>query len=555
MRTGSLFRESSAVQIGLLAVAAWFVWRPTETHAWSAVVLAALVLALVAWGWRRTRASGRFGFAAAGAVFALLALAGVCGWDPATAVTELGLAAGVGVLIWLASREAVPEILPAILGLVISGLAIWGLWQVTTGFEQAAVALAELPEPIRASAAERLASGRAFASLSLPSHLAILFATALPLLVARVRLRWPAVGWILGSCFCVVGLALTRSPVGVGLALIGCGALALQRRGLVVAAVALGLALVLAVVVLWRGDVLELEPVSLRVDNWRTAVWVWSTAPAAGVGPGGFGQASQAVPFEVGNRPRHAHSLPLEWLAEIGPAGLALFTMAVFGLWRLVRGLWPLRPELAVSVVMIPLHNFVDFSLYGSGVAIPWAVLVGWALACRAHQRPAAADDAPQAAVEDRELWAVPIGRTALVVAAALALAGTVLHATSRTVAQAAELQASPQERMEGARHARHLAPWRVDELGLMAISALDFGDAGRIAQAVGEIDGAVWLRPHSAALAALRARLQVALGAGPSGAAEAWRARHEQPANQAYAAFFDGIVRRLEDGKRRETR
>jgi len=548
-------KGSLVVQIGLLAVAAWVVWRPTETHAWSAVVLAAVVLALVVWGWRRTGSSGRHGFAAAGAAFTLLAIAGVCGWDPATAVTELGLAVVVVALIWLASREAVSERLPAILGLVISGLAVWGLWQVTMGFEQAAVLVADLPEPLRASAAERLASGRAFASLSLPSHLAVLFATALPLLVVRVRLHWTAVGWILGTVLSVVGLALTRSPVGVGLALIACGALALRRRGLVVAGVVLGLALVLAAIVLWRGDVLELEPVNLRVDNWRTAVWVWSTAPVAGVGPGGFGQASQAVPFEVGNRPRHAHSLPLEWLAEIGPAGLALFSIGVFGLWRLVRGLWPLRPELAVAVVVIPLHNLVDFSLYGSGVAIPWAVLVGWALARISHQLPAAGDGALQPAVADRALRPAPIGRTALVVVAALALAGTVLHATSRTVAEASAQQSSPQERMEGAKQACRLAPWRVDELGLLAVSALESGDSERIAEAVREIDRAVWLRPHSAALAGLRARLQVARGAWPSGAADAWRARHEQPTYEPHAALFDGIVRRLEDGTRYEDR
>ena len=145
--------------------------------------------------------------------------------------------------------------------------------------------------------------------------------------------------------------------------------------------VALLLVSVLVVVIVGRRDVVELEPVRLRLDNWRTAVWVWSTAPAAGVGIGGFAQAAQAVPFEVGNRPRHAHSLPLEWLAELGPVGLLGVVFAGLALWRLLRRLWPVRPDLAVALAVVPVHNLVDFSFYGSGVTLAWAVLVGWAMA------------------------------------------------------------------------------------------------------------------------------------------------------------------------------
>ena len=149
------------------------------------------------------------------------------------------------------------------------------------------------------------------------------------------------------------------------------------------------LAMVLAVVVVWRADVMQLEPVRLRLDNWRTALWVWSGSPAVGVGPGGFAQASQAVPFATGNRPRHAHSLPLEWLAEMGLIGGTAFVLAAVALWRLLRRLWPLRPELAVAVAVVPVHNLVDFSLYSSGVALPWAALVGWAVASSRPTPPA----------------------------------------------------------------------------------------------------------------------------------------------------------------------
>jgi len=525
-------RHFPGPQATLLAIAAWLAWQPAETHPWSAVLTAAVVLALAVWGWRRTPAALARGLAGAAGAGVLLLAAGLSGWDPASAVSELGLLAAVAGLVWLASREAPSDRRPALLALLLSGLALWGLWQVVAGFDSATTKVVELPEPMRFAAAERLASGRAFASQLLPSHLAVLFATALPLLVVRVRWRWSAALWIVGSILCIVGLVLTRSPVGIGLALAACAALGLGGRGSRMLVAVPALAVALTAVVFWRGDVLEFEPVLLRLDNWRTAVWVWSTAPAAGVGPAGFAQAAQGVPFAVGNRPRHAHSLPLEWLAELGPVGLLAFVVIAFGLWRLVRALWPHRPELAIAVVVIPLHNLVDFSLFGSGVALPWAVLLGWAIACR--PRKAAAETAP-------------VGRLALVLVATLALALTLLHATSRTVGEAAALRTSAEERLAGALQARRLAPWRVEPLGLVAAASLESGDRGRISVAAEELDRARWLRPRSAALAGLRARLGLALGEGPTAVSEAWYANQERPHGEEHTRFFEDLLLQLD--------
>ena len=36
---------------------------------------------------------------------------------------------------------------------------------------------------------------------------------------------------------------------------------------------------------------------------------------------------------------------------------------------------------LAVALAVVPVHNLVDFSFFGSGVILVWAVLVGWAMA------------------------------------------------------------------------------------------------------------------------------------------------------------------------------
>ncbi len=296
--------------------------------------------------------------------------------------------------------------------------------------------------------------------------------------------------------------------------------------------VVVALGMVLAVVVVGRGDVLELEPVQLRMDNWRTALWVWSTAPAAGVGVGGFAQAAQGVPFEVGNRPRHAHCLPLEWLAELGLLGLGVACAFAVALWKLGRDLWPKRPELAIAIAVIPIHNVVDFSLYGSGVALPWAVLVGWAVAIR-RGKAVRHGDAP--------------GRVVLVAAMAIALAGVVFHVTSRAVEEAAAGRETAEQRFERALEARRIAPWRVAPLGLVAAAALEEGDHARLEIAQRELERARWLRRRSSALAGLRARVAQALGEAPNAVAEGWDSVHQQPSNRVTREFYDRILDQLD--------
>ena len=291
----------------------------------------------------------------------------------------------------------------------------------------------------------------------------------------------------------------------------------------------------LVLVVAGRGDVLELEPVQLRLDNWRTAVWVWSTAPVAGVGVGGFAQAAQAVPFEVGNRPRHAHSLPLECLAELGPVGILGILFAGLTLWRLIRRLWPERPELAVAVTVVPIHNLVDFSLYGSGVTLAWAVLVGWAVAF--------VNTSP-------EPEPTPVrGRAIFVTAVVGALAATILHMTSLKVEDSAFLRQNPSERLDEALIARRIAPWRVDPLGLIAAAALETGDPQRLSEARAELERGRWLRPRSAALATLQARLAIASGMAPTAVSEAWISASEQPADEMRVEGLESLLSRLDSG------
>ena len=188
-------------------------------------------------------------------------------------------------------------------------LAFWGLWQSLVGLDQLRVFADSLPEHLRAGAVTRIDRGRAFASLLLPSHLAVVLATVLP--IAMVRIDRGIRGLCFGLAFAVgvAGLVATRSPVGVALAVGSCAmAVAVSHKKYLGWIIGGGLAVIVGVVA-FRPDVLRLDPIALRLDNWGSALWVWSTAPVVGVGLGGFGQAAQAVPWQVGNHPVHAHSL------------------------------------------------------------------------------------------------------------------------------------------------------------------------------------------------------------------------------------------------------
>jgi hypothetical protein len=420
------------------------------------------------------------------------------------------------------------------LALALAGLALWGLWQIATGLEELRPGLEQLPETARIYASERLASRRAFASLPLPSHLAVLLATALPLLLARVRATTAGIIWAIGGFLAVIGLAATRSPVGVGLALLACGALAARRSRVVVVVVAVGLAMVLVGVVALRDDVLRLEPIGLRADNWRTAIWLWQTAPAAGVGLASFAQATQKTPLQVGNRPAHAHNLPLECLAELGLAGLILIGLGAVGLLQLVWALWPRAPALAIAVMVVPLHNLVDFSLFVSGVAVPWAVLVGWAWATR---------------MGDRETTEAPGGRVLVVVAASVGFALTALHATGTVVEQASASNPDPVERFSGAVRALELAPWRIEPQFLLASAALESKNLALLDRAWAELESKRWLRPGSAALAERRARVALARGAVSVGVVELWTAVELGGPDKDRDRFLDELLRGLEGG------
>jgi hypothetical protein len=238
--------------------------------------------------------------------------------------------------------------------------------------------------------------------------------------------------------------------------------------------------------------------------------------------------------------PAHAHCLPLELAAELGVVGVAISIAAAVAIAGLARRLWPVRRELSVAIAVVPLHNLVDFSLFTSGVAVPWAILIGWGLA-EVRGQPTH-DHSPRV-------------RLVLVTGAALAVALAALHATSAIVEEAASRAASPVERFEGASRARALAPWRISPVWLCGAAALDSGRAELAERGLAVISSSRWLRPRAASFSDLESRLRLVRGEVPHALEAAWSASEAQPGTEVYSEHLEGMLARLrniDDGSSR---
>jgi hypothetical protein len=216
--------------------------------------------------------------------------------------------------------------------------------------------------------------------------------------------------------------------------------------------------------------------------------------------------------------------------------GLAVCVGAMWFVTILMR-LWPNRPSLAVALAIVPLHNMADFSLYTSGVAIPWAILLGWGLA-----------ETKSSAEPPSGRWT----RVLLVTASAGVVALTMLHATSVILERAAFATIESTRRFDDAAQAYRLAPWRMSAVSLAAAAAVESGDPIQVDEASRLITKAQRWRPRSAVLAEARGRLDLAVGNVPTGVAGLWEAARAQPAVEERKRTLNRLLGQLEvEGQR----
>jgi len=380
----------------------------------------------------------------------------------------------------------------------IAATAVVAVTQATGGLDEMRSGVDFLPPALREAAATRLQVGRVFGTAALPGHFAALLLLAMPPLVAALggpRLRWRAVAAV-GLALAAGGIVLTRSLAVslVAVVILATAFLRDRRRPGLILSVS-GVLLVLTVAtLLWRTDLGTLEPMRLRWQNWQVAAAAFAGHPWLGVGLGGIGQAVLATPAGEANLTAFAHCTPLQLLAELGVAGVPTVALVFVWLGRVVRRGLATDLPLTLAVLVVPLHNLVDFSLYSPEVALPWAVLAG-TLASRLEPLPTRATPAwllvPLLAAGAFLATLSWRGETGI----AAALAGPLPERTERLVSAAA------------------WTPWAVSPWLTAAQTAAQASTSPAMIESIEEgLAARAWVRPLSGTWAESRARLLLAL-------------------------------------------
>lgn len=227
---------------------------------------------------------------------------------------------------------------------------------------------------------------------------------------ARDRILWfstPEGGQFLLAGLAIVlmgfSLMMTRSRSGIvsfAVGMLFAGVLALRgfrSRG-TRAWIALTLALLLAIPVLWLGFDAALgrfstsgSALQLRFDAWRTALGIVADFPLAGTGLNTFGVAT--ILYQTGGMELHLAQAHCDYLQVAAEGGVllglpALFLLVAIGSSAVRRmrsqdedaeARW-LRAGAAIGLVAIAVQSLVEFSLQMPGNAVLFVVLVAAAV-------------------------------------------------------------------------------------------------------------------------------------------------------------------------------
>lgn len=534
--------DGRALLTAPLALIACAACLPPETRGESLAGCAILIaIAVLGTGVARghLRAAGALGLACVLAVgTTLVASAPGSAVEPVTWLV-LALAVGLAVATMPAAVRASSTV-PAVVALAGAVAAVHGLYQVSYGFDATLAALAGGADvPDRDAIVARLSSGRAIAAFPTPAALGGFLAIALAVTAAAARAaRGRARAWLsIAAAVQLAGLAATRSVTAV-VSLVAALALAAgvafargsrargagPARGPVVAVAAIaGVAIVLvAVVVGSRGSELRAgaveHPLALRAGNMRIAAEMIAERPFTGFGPGGYGEAYARFRGAADNESRHAHDLPLEWLAEYGVFLGAAMTAGFFVLF-----LGPLfrrqddEPRwgrgVAVGLAAFAIHNLADFTATLPSLLWIAATLRGF-VAGEPVAVPGHPSRAPRVAVA---------GAVAVACVAALVGVGAGVAWNARVEARYARAAGDPAGAESAFARAVRWAPWHPDGVAALAVRAGEPGSAR--ADERTELWGrAHRLAPERAATWAIRAAWRERVG-DLSGAFSDWMA------------------------------
>ncbi len=209
-----------------------------------------------------------------------------------------------------------------------------------------------------------------------------------------------------------------------------------------------------------------------RVEQWSVALDAWHSAPALGVGAGGY-ERYWLQDRPVAGKIRDAHSLYLETLAELGPAGLALLLAALaVPLAAAVRARrHALVPVAFGAYVAYLVHAGVDWDWEMPAVTLT-ALFIGASIVVAA--RP---DDEEPRPMSPRLRYGLLAGTLALAAVAFVGLVGNMALSGSGKAARAGSWEQAESQ----ARKATRWAPW----------SAEPWQALGRVQLAQGDLDGA----------------------------------------------------------------
>jgi O-antigen ligase len=251
-------------------------------------------------------------------------------------------------------------------------------------------------------------SGIATGTYDNRNHYACLLATILPLAVVYALrapvLRTALAGGVAGLFLTAIALSLSRMGLasavlpGVAVVLVAMWPKRTPRQRIAFAAALLLLAVALLAALPGR-FILRLAHADTegRLAVWRETLPLIAAYPVFGCGLGtfesAFGEFKRSAPMVTQD---YAHNDYLQYAAESGALGLALFLIPLIAIWRrLVRYCRRVDGEkrhLALgclaAIGAVAIHSLVDFNLYDP----PNMLTFGWVLAISASLTSEAAD-------------------------------------------------------------------------------------------------------------------------------------------------------------------